>query len=93
MTVTSLAVLLVVLRLSVDSDTARLGRGLMFAVWLLPMLVVFLNNAGVALAPLVLTAALIWSYRHAPGVPPGEADDRQFAGLPALRQSPGPTGH
>jgi hypothetical protein len=65
----------------------------MFAVWLLPMLVVFLNNAGVALAPLVLAAALIWSYRYAPGVPPGETDDRQFAGLSALRQSPGPTGH
>ena len=93
MTVTSAAVLLVVLRLSVDSDTARLGRALMFAVWLLPMLVVFLNNAGVALAPLILAAALIWSYRHAPGVPPGEAGERQFSGFPALRQSPGPTGH
>lgn len=69
MTVTSLAVLLVASRLAGEGGGERLGRWLVFAVWLLPLLVIFMNNAGVALAPLVLVSAVVWLGLCAPEIP------------------------
>lgn len=66
MTVTSLAALLILSKLTDVGRREKLGQNLIFTVWLLPLLVFPLNAAGVPLAPVILAAALVWLARPAP---------------------------